>query len=262
MKRKEVGFVAVCLGLIFAGMNSHAVAVVDFSDLTLSPESYANETGGFTSYGVGFSNAYGVSYGYPWWGGFAYSNMTDTTTPGYANQYSAITGTDASGVAGGNYAVAYLADTTIPTISLSGMDPLSITLSNTTYTYLTIRDGDSFSAAFASGDWFKVTITGYTGANVSTGAVDYYLADYRSANSADWYIVNTWQTVDLSALGSGTSYLTLTFDSSDVGAWGINTPTYVAVGSLAVVPEPAAIALLVLAGGFAIWKRCSRAPKA
>jgi len=224
----------------------HAI-IADFSDLTLSPDSYSNNSS-FSSNGAGFNNSYDSLFGS--WGGFSYSNKTDTTTPGYLNQYSAITGTSAAGIAGGIYAVAY-EDSFTPTtprltLPIGFAEPVSIALTNTTYTYLAIRDGDGFSNAFVEGDWFKVAISGYSDANAPIGSLDFYLADYRSPTPSVRYIVDSWTIVDLSAWGAGVSYLTFEFSSSDVGFFGINTPTYVAVGNIAAIPEPSTVSLLLL----------------
>ncbi len=78
--------------------------------------------------------------------------------------------------------------------------------------------------------------------------VDFYLADYRFSNNLQDYIIGDWQTVNLSSL-SGASKLQFSFDSSDVGLDGINTPTYVAVDNLVVtpIPEPSTWAALSVA---------------
>jgi hypothetical protein len=68
-------------------------AVIDFEDLALSAESYWNGSdgsGAFTSGGATLSNTYNAEWGS--WDGFAYSNLTDTTTEGFAGQYSAVAG--------------------------------------------------------------------------------------------------------------------------------------------------------------------------
>jgi len=256
--KKTFTAIAITAGLFFAVSQLATALVVDFSDLSLPTESFSNNSS-FSSAGAGFNNSYDTLYGS--WGGFAYSNTTDVATPGYANQYSAITGTSGSGVAGGIYAVGYQ-DTyspTTPTITmpLGYAEPVSIRLTNTTYTYLTLRDGNGFSVPFTDGDWFKVTITGYSPSSVAVGSVDFYLADFRSAIPSEHYIVNQWTDVDLTPIGTGVSYLTLEFASTDTGAFGINTPTYVAVGNLTVVPEPGATGLFIfgLAGCFGMYLR-------
>lgn len=85
-------------------------ATVDFSDLTLAPESYWNgsdNSGGFSSGGAFFNNSYyyDSTYNYESWSGWAQSNITNNTTSGYTNQYSAITGGGVHGP-GSNYVLA------------------------------------------------------------------------------------------------------------------------------------------------------------
>ena len=75
----------------------------DFEDLTLAPESYWNGSGlegsytatdEFTSGIATYNNyyAYDADYMFSSWGGFAYSNITDTVTTGFTSQYNSITG--------------------------------------------------------------------------------------------------------------------------------------------------------------------------
>lgn len=246
---------ASLLGALAFASTGFSQPFINFSDLPLPPESYHNDSA-FTSGGATFNNSYDSTYFS--WGGFAYSNIADVTTPDYTNQYSAITG---NGFAGSSvYAVAYM-DTytpTYPRITLpSGWDrPLSLTLTNTTYTYFTIQDGNDYASAFTTGDYFYVTITAYAAdGTTSLGSIDFYLADYRSANAADHYLIDQWTTVDLSSFGNGVSYLGFDLTSSDTGAFGMNTPAYFAVGGLSVVPEPSTAALLAVAAAGGWWIR-------
>jgi hypothetical protein len=238
-------------GLLFL-LPAGAIAqrVIDFGDLSLPAESFYNGTGGsgsFVSGGVAFLNHFDPDYGS--WGGFAYSNVTDFTTPGWGNQYAAITGSGLG--ATGVYAVGYV-DTftpTIPTIQLpEGSPPLGIHVANTAYAYYAMRDGDDFSRKFGgpSGgepDFFRLTIHGFDLDRASTGAVEFYLADYRAVDNALDHIVDAWTWVDLSGLSPATRELEFTLESSDMGIFGMNTPAYFAVGSLTVVPEPGTYAL-------------------
>ena len=52
-----------------------------------------------------------------------------------------------------------------------------------------------------------------------------FLADFRSANNVQDYILKNWQWVDLSPLGNVDS-LVFELKSGDVGSFGINTPTF------------------------------------
>jgi len=262
MKSTKIISAVIAASLTYAG-SLHAL-VVNFADLTLEANSFYNggpvtNSNGWSSNGVGFSNSFGGS-----WSGFAYSNTTDTTTPGYLNQYSAIPGTDGSGQAGGIYSVAY--QYTVPRVDLPvGYSvPQTIQLTNTTYAYLSIRDGDAYNTAFEEGDWFNVTVKSYSDADVLLGSVVFYLADYRSTVQAEHYIVDSWTSVDLTSLGSNVDYLEFEFASSDVGDYGINTPTYVALDNLQIIPEPSPLILSVLGVLIVsfIWSRRARRGRA
>ena len=238
----KLAFASAALIVSF-GSSAALAATADFEDLSLAPNTH-HDNGAFTSRGAGFNNT-SNEFG---WSGFAYSNQTDATTAGFGNQHSAIAGNGEGGSA--NYGVAYYSSfDPIPTITLApGTTIQSISLTNTTYAYFSMRDGDAFAKKFggASGndaDWLKLTITGLDGSNASVGSIDFYLADFRFADNAQDYIVNTWTTVDLSSL-SAARKLTFSMDSSDVGPFGVNTPTYVALDNRVAVPEPAALAVL------------------
>jgi hypothetical protein len=98
-------FYLVMLGLLMAfSVNAQQIATID--DLTLASESYWNGSDGSDGFNSGpayFRNNY--NSGWASWSGFAYSNITDVVTPGYSNQYSAITGMGVDSSA--NYAVGY-----------------------------------------------------------------------------------------------------------------------------------------------------------
>jgi len=216
--------------------------VTDFEDLSLSTDSYWNGSdgsGGFTSGGAGFNNLYDDTYG-PYWEGFAYSNMTDTQTRGFGNQYSAITGVGIN--SSSNYGVSYSGFYgIIPTVTFS--EPITVSgayLTNTTYAFWTIMEGGAFSKKFGGDggddpDWFKLTITGTDEENNPTGTVDFYLADYRFDDNTKDFIVDQWTWVDLSSLGDVMS-LEFALSSSDTGDFGMNTPAYFAMDHLNGLP--------------------------
>ncbi|MHB1036431.1 MAG: DUF4465 domain-containing protein [Pirellulales bacterium] len=232
-----VSFCALALGL---GSASFAWASkVDFEDVGagLAAEGFWNGSDGsgqFASGGAIFKNNYNADWAS--WDGFAYSNQTDTTDPSWMNQYSAITGGGANGSA--TYAVGYHSSfAAAPELVLpAGRSARTMMLTNTTRAYLSMATGDGFAKKFGGAegtdpDWFLLTISGTDAQDKPAGTVDFYLADFRFENSADDYLLNTWRTADLSSL-AGATKLRFSLASSDVGKFGINTPTYFALDDL------------------------------
>ena len=71
--------------------------------------------------------------------------------------------------------------------------------------------------------WFAVIITGYKD-GVKTNSVTAYLAQNGE-------LYSSWTPVDITSLGT-VDKITFTFDGSDKGAYGLNTPKYVAIDNL------------------------------
>ena len=74
------------------------------------------------------------------------------------------------------------------------------------------------------------------------------LADFRFSDDGLDSILEEWVFLDLSGLGA-VRELHFGFESSDVGVFGINTPTYFAIDDLVTVPEPGAALLIGLGMG-------------
>ncbi len=261
--------------------------IVNFDDLPLGPNSHWSgpdptgvdqpdpyggplpvKVGSFTSGGVKFGNEYNPNYDS--WGGFAYSNDTDNTTVGYGNQFGVYAGSG-NDPGGDNFGVAFGYVDNFSPSDPNQLDqlpylefpqtanPQSIYVTNMTYAATTMRDGNPFAKQFggASGndpDWFKLSIYGTDAqGSLVPGSVEFYLADYRFADNASDYILDSWAPVDLSALGSVTR-LYFNLSSSDSGPFGMNTPSTFAIDDLQfiLVPEPgtsvlAGLGLLALA---------------
>jgi len=242
-----------------------ADSLADFDDLTLAADSYWSGTYTVDGIGGNYDTAYfhsGVAAfenhsdgDWASWGGFAYSNKTDNITGDYTNQYSVYT---AYAHSSENFAIGYqdAFNGYNPTVILD--EPLQIGriyVTNTTYTAITMRDGYLFAKKFGGTtgddeDWFLLTITGRDEADQITGAVDFFLADFRFEDNAEDYIIDDWAEVDLSSLGTVKS-IEFTFTSSDTGQFGINTPTYFALDTIyrALTPLEAAIADIEMAIG-------------
>lgn len=227
---------------------------IDFDELTLPPgQAFDNgapadggdNTDGFTSNGVFFSNDFTDFGSFSAWEGFSYSSVNDSTTPGFSNQYAAFPGT---GFDSGddNYAVSFGVDRGTSAITL----PVATTVqgmfvTNTTWAALSMRNGDAFAKQFGgpSGDdpdFFKLNIFGLDESGEDTGSVTVDLADYTFDDNAKDFILDDWKWVDLSVLGDEVAALEFSMASSDVGQFGINTPTYFAMDNLILneVPEP------------------------
>ena len=216
------------VGLWAALVSANAQNVATFENIQLEAGSWWNGSdgsGGFTSGGFNFPNEY--NFDWASWSGFSVSNMKDSLTAGWDNQYSAIT---AEGVNHSeNYAVVYVSDK----LDMPLPDPVQLKglfITNATYPYLAMKNGDSFSKKFGGvdgtdPDFFKLIISGIDLYGNETDSVEFYLADFTSSDSTKDYIVNTWKWVDLSPLGVVAS-LTFTLESSDNGDWGMNTPAY------------------------------------
>lgn len=232
-----------CLGLFLSKQTVNA-QVADFENLTLPAESYwdggdlsgTHNNGVFTSEfqngDIIFPNEFDTTWGAPgyWLGGFAYSNMTDTITSGAGNKYSAKAGAGANNSS--NYVVSQNGSSiTFPLV----YDVFEFHITNSTYAYNSMRDGDMFAKKFGgvSGDdpdWFKVTIKAFGNGNY-IDSIDYYLADFRFTDNSQDYIVKDWNhftaivgnhTVPFQFIDS----IYFELSSSDIGTWGMNTPAF------------------------------------
>lgn len=225
------------------GMNTPAYFAMDtlngsgdFENLTLNDASFWNgsdlngsykATDEFTSGVATYNNyfAYDAEYMYNSWGGFAYSNITDTAAKGFTAQYNAITGSGAKG--SDNYVIGYYNSFEPGQSEITFAEAQVISgayFTNTNYAYYSMMNGDQFAKKFEAGDWFKLTITGKDEAGTETGTVEFLLADGTE-------IVDVWTWVDLSSLGKVKSIF-FSLSSSDAGDFGMNTPSYFALDSI------------------------------
>ncbi len=220
--------------------------VIDFGDLTLEEESFWNGSDGsgrFTSGPARFYNDYNAEYFS--WSGWAYSNTSDMTTPGWSNQYSAITGGGIDPDRGSIYAVGNnYGSTGMVFNDSSAREVRGFFVTNTTYAVQSMKLGDFFAKVFGGSegtdqDWFRLSVEGFSN-GISTGNVDFDLADYTYPETEKDYIIETWQWVELSSLGSVDS-LAFSLSSSDAGDFGMNTPAYFAIDNLYVVNEATSV---------------------
>lgn len=236
MKKQLLKIKMLAIGVIAASI-LNAQTTANFENLSLATDTFYNGSNGtptvtsvntFTSGNCIFPNKWNGSFGGYWESGWSYSNMKDSTTAGSANQYSAITavGYTNSPI----YSVAHGGAKLKFNASAQGKQMSGFYVTNSTYAAISMKNGDSFAKKFggASGndpDWFKLKIQKYFGGVLAPDSVTFYLADYRFSNNAQDYIVKNWQYVNLTSLGDVDS-LIFTLSSSDVGAFGMNTPGY------------------------------------
>jgi hypothetical protein len=208
------------------------------SDLSGTPDN-PNFFANFSSGNVYFTNVWNNGIYPNWASGWAYSNMTDSVTAGYTNQYSAIT---AIGIMESeNYAIgrnnSYITYDTTTNFSAN--------VTNSTYAYLSMKDGDSYGKIFGSNldangdddgtngeDYFTLSIHGYNDGDL-VDSTDFYLADYRFEDDNQDYLVNTWQYVTLE---QEVDSVTFVLNSSDIGLYGMNTPAYFAIDNIGDYP--------------------------
>ncbi|MBS1586863.1 MAG: DUF4465 domain-containing protein [Bacteroidetes bacterium] len=242
MRKLLLSFLAVTMAL--AASAQYYIASFDTLHLSQPDTFYLNYTMpmqdvGFNDGGAHFPCIYDTAFGGSWDHGFAYSNMTDSVTSGYFNQYSAKTAVGYN--SSPNYAVAWCSQyASAPTRIIFPISPdtvLGFYITNSTFAYNSMRDGDAFAKKFGgiSGndpDWFMLTVKGYHNGSFVADSVNFYLADFRSANNANDSIIKTWHWLSLSSLGQVDS-LEFRLNSSDtVGGNGMNTPAYFCMDNL------------------------------
>lgn len=223
--------------MVFFACTLSAQAVVDFEEFNLPAASFLNGSdggGGFPSGNIFLPNDYNSDF--MSWSGWAISNITDTTTRGFTNQYSAIAGGGVDGSA--HYATTYaFGNNNLQLQGAAAAQPVSgMYITNSTYAYWSMLEGDAFAKKFGGvagndPDFFLLTIKAFYNGHVTSDSVNFYLADYRFTDNSQDYIVREWTWVDLSALGPADS-LSFQLSSSDVGQFGMNTPSYFCIDNV------------------------------
>lgn len=218
-----------------------AQTTADFENFNLPPNTFvfdAAPNSVFESGHISLPNNYNAAW--MSWNGWAISNRRDTLTPGFLNESSAIAGGGANGSA--TYAVSYVFGASVLRLTgpAAGGTVAGLYVTNNTYTYYSMKDGDAFAKKFGGitgndPDFFLLTVKKFRNGQLGPDSVNFYLADYRFANNAQDYIVKNWTYVDLSGLGA-TDSLQCTLSSSDVGAFGMNTPAYFCVDDVTTSP--------------------------
>jgi len=222
--KTSVLFFLICLTQLIT-----AQQIVDFEEFEISQESFlngSNADGSFPSAEITLPNDYNAEFDS--WIGWAISNVTDNQTPGFGNQYSAITGSGNDEST--NYAVSFEFGQNIIRVNEGPAVIEGMQITNNTYAYLSMLDGDAFAKKFggATGDdpdFFLITINGFLAGETVDTTIEFYLADYRFEDNAQDFLINEWTFLDLSELGEVDS-VGFELTSSDNGEFGMNTPAY------------------------------------
>jgi hypothetical protein len=234
---KKISFTLLALIALFSASAQHRST---FDDLGLPPASYwngSNLSGGFLDGDAYFTTFYDTSYGGYWSSGFAYSDIpvnVDTLTAlsnDFHYEFNVAPGAGVLGSAtfgiyygGGNIRLKGFA---------AGHQVYGMYVTNTAFDYLSMKFGDHFAKKFGGTtgtdpDWFRLTVSGWYQGALLTDSIQFYLADFRSADTAQHYILKNWKFMNLLSLGNVDS-LFFAFSSSDTGVNGLNTPAYFAL---------------------------------
>lgn len=212
--------------------------VATFDDLYLPAESYwwgdtvPNYKNTFYSGSYSFANSM-IPYSKTW-GLFGYSNKTSTSFDPdqfITDQFNSVVGHGVNGSS--NYAVVYPSHVmghtmVVPTHKPQGDSIRGCYVTNNAWVkYVSLHGAGTNSngkqdanTPFTTGDWVKLTAKADNGKSVS-----FYLADYRSSNPADHYLIESWQWLDLRSLGV-VKNVTFTMDGNRHNQYGTTIPTY------------------------------------
>ncbi len=205
---------------------------VDFESIFIEQDSFLNGSdgsGGFQIEHVFLPNDYNTEF--LSWSGWALTNDTDNVTPGFLNQYSSSSGAGFDNSE--NYATTFVLGESHINISTGSPIDYKVNgfyVNNNTYAYLSMRDGDAFAKKFGGEtgddpDYFLLTIKGFENGIEKSDSINFYLADFRFEDNSQDYIVKDWSYVDVSSFGK-TDSLSFSLSSTDIGAFGMNTPAY------------------------------------
>lgn len=210
------------------------IVTITFEDAQLGEAGFINNAQ-YKERGYVFSNKFTTSDNGDSWYGYSVSNKTDKETEGYLNQYSVYAGSGAKGSK--QFAIAFQGAeydenwNSTPVYSSferedgASFSPVSAYFALTTYTYLSTQKGDAYAKKFEAGDFYKVTVIGTTADGKTNEVV------FDAINIDNNVAFTSWQNISLKQLGEVVK-VELKFESSDTGAYGMNTPAYIAIDNI------------------------------
>lgn len=221
---------------------SAQTSVVTFEQAELASDGTLQGTS-YEENGIVFENYYSAQSWYN--SGYTVSANTDRNTAGYTNQYSV----DARGGAAGSkqfmvYNPCFYESCYIRRADNASFAPKEVAVALTTYTSISMQDGDSSAKKFEKGDFFTMHIQGLDAENNVLSSMDVELVNYPHT----WF---PWATIDLSPLGT-VNKVFIDFSSSDSSEWAgvlyMNTPAYIALDNFTVEEKATEITSLAKEG--------------
>ncbi len=210
-------------------------AIATFDDLALEPETAwygKRESEGYDHRSFTY---YSGSYSFPCkyapslltWGGVAYSNQTKTSFRSlFPDQFNSVVGHGVNGSK--NYAVAYAYGKQTVEVRATHAGPAVIPgtfVTNTAWVKEVTQKGtgmgDEPHKPFHKGDYLLLIASNSTG----TRKLEFPLVDYRSNNPAERYVIDSWQWLDLSALGE-TESVRFSMEGTRIANGGTTIPAY------------------------------------
>lgn len=223
------------VGILLMPSLKSQMNVSTFENFTLAPNSFYKDTNSTPFQDVALKFRHEQSkYGNTWYwtGGFSYTNKYDSSTAGSSNLYGVrpYLGYNNSS----KYCIGQMNARIILKSPYNQLDGFYVT--NTTYAFKSMKYGDAFAKKFGGPtgndpDFFKITVRAYKNGTLKTDSVEFYLADYRFNNNSMDYIIQTWQWVNTSSLGTADSVEIRMF-SSDNGPYGMNTPAFFGIDNV------------------------------
>ena len=209
-------------------------AIATFDDLALEPEtawygkreSEGHDHRSFTYYSGSYSFPCEYAPSLLTWGGVAYSNQTKTTFNSlFPDQFNSVVGHGVNGSK--NYAVAYAYGQHTVEVRATHAGPAVIPgtfVTNTAWVKEVTQKGtglgDEPNKPFHKGDYLLLIASNNKGQSI-----EFPLVDYRSSNDAEHYVIDSWQWLDLSALGETESVI-FSMKGTRIANGGTTIPAY------------------------------------
>lgn len=211
-----------------------------FDDLYLEPDSHwSGDTededymnGSFFSGSFEFNNLYMADWDS--WAFFGYANHTATSFSSFAtDQWNSSVGHGVDDSE--NYGILFVSpfmgkSVTTLTNTTDGESIPGMYITNSAWVVDAVVNGDGMEGKFEQGDLLTLKVTGLK-ADGTSSSLEIPLADFRDSDAKEHWYLDSWQWVDLSALGQVKS-LEWDMTSTKQNAYGMTTPAYVCLDNI------------------------------